>query len=133
MRNERRKIYISTAIAIMFLIAFLLGLPWVIWSLSKVHEKNNVILPNRGVWYCEELEMTLDFAHDTGHVMYQGEYTQCEIGQERGDINSFFVEIQKNRIDKVVFYGHCSEACADKVCIIDDETEVLYWFLKIEE
>lgn len=133
MNRGKKKIYTSTVFIIIFLILFLLSLPWLFSIFAKIHKNFNTFLPDEGIWHCDELSMTLDFEGGFSYAMYRGMLVKCNVGQEHGDYNGVILETQWNRVNKTVFFGHCVDAEANRICIIDDETGTKYWFIRVSK
>lgn len=46
--------------------------------------KADEYFPQEGIWYCDELDMQLDFAKETGFVLVDSEEMLCGFGADRG-------------------------------------------------
>lgn len=94
----------------------------------------HTFLPDEGIWYCEELNMTLDLEHHKARAIYQGAEVECGIGQEHNDRNGVIITTYgSGYVELFVFGGHCRAASGDNICIVDDGTGKKYWFKQIDQ
>lgn len=97
---------------------------------------NKTILPKEGVWYCEELEISLNFdATENSTAVIEGIPVRCTFGAEHGS-NTIFVGYLSSDVPipgykkgESFFGGTCISVKKGRMCIRSIEDDIAYWFV----
>ena len=92
--------------------------------------------PSEGIWFCEKLNITLDFYLGTGSILLDGEEIFCVIVNQKGSKLISLLnqnrEIEEFYLGETVFFGSCI-GYDDKVLTISEyRTETIYTFYRID-
>lgn len=88
------------------------------------------IVPNEGVWYCEELEATMEFSNGkrVGTIRVDGVLYECVIENERFTNNIDFLEPSC----KALFSGECIRADEEELIVTSaQEPGRKYTFVRV--
>lgn len=92
--------------------------------------------PTEGIWYCKELNITLDFVAGTGYITLNEEDIFCVIANNRG---SKFISILNQNEDTEEFYlgesvfsGKCIRYDNKELVIGESKTETVYTFYRTD-
>ena len=97
---------------------------------------NKTILPKAGIWYCEELEISLNFDDtENSTAVIQGVPARCTFGAERGS-NTIFIAYQSSDVPipgyktgESFFGGTCTFVKNGRMCIHSIDDDIDYWFI----
>lgn len=93
-------------------------------------------IPENGVFYCEELKITVDFDTPNCFTVVDGEEIHCAFGNDRG---SRFVSVSNQdsttkqyALGDKVFAGECVFFDEDTMVILEEWTQIEYTFKRID-
>lgn len=131
MKSTNRTFIICALITVLVPIAVI-----AIFVLPMVESSTKTILPKAGVWYCEELEISLNFdTTENSTAVIQGVPVRCTFGAEHGS-NTIFIAYQSSDVPipgyekgKSFFGGTCIYAEKERICIRSIKNDTDYWFI----
>lgn len=94
------------------------------------------LYPEDGVWYCEELQIYIDFGPgQISKAIIDGEEIDCEIHHRSDSLSITIVRLYSESTpeNRVLFPGKFISQKGNELILCDRDTKVEYTFVKIEE
>lgn len=121
---------LSYILLFLLAVALLITMPILFFACAEPAQ----VVPESGIWFCEELQITVDFGTGDCSALMGENIVHCELGNHRG--SKYFsvviadVSSEEFEIGETVFSGECIYYDAERMVVKDGKTGTEYTFYK---